>query len=296
MAYSTVIPNRRINLTLLRFPNTRALTGALIEEFIEGREFTVLVTENPLDEEEPLTFTPVECRFGEGETFKHYDLKWTDYEKISWFPVDPADALTAKLKHATQRVFVGLRAVGYGRCDFRVDSSGRVYFLELNPNCGIFYPLDEYGSADFILKNDPIGHRGFLDHIMKCALARSQKLSKKFQVGFSRHAGYVWYANQDLREGEVISNYEEGNHFVVSKTHVDTAWSAAQRDFFNKNAHQVSAQIYLMWSAPNGSSVDWSPCTHSDEHVNARYVGLKVVAARAISKGEAIVVASTARQ
>lgn len=43
--------------------------GALVEEFIAGREFTVLVAENPHDgTEQPLTvYTPVECIFSQGE-------------------------------------------------------------------------------------------------------------------------------------------------------------------------------------------------------------------------------------
>ncbi len=39
---------------------------ALIEEFIEGREFTCLIAENPDDPKKPLTFTPVEFIFPTG--------------------------------------------------------------------------------------------------------------------------------------------------------------------------------------------------------------------------------------
>ncbi len=58
--------------------------GALVEEFIEGREFTVLVSENPSDPSDPCVHMPVECVFGAGETFKHFDLKWRDYESMRW--------------------------------------------------------------------------------------------------------------------------------------------------------------------------------------------------------------------
>jgi D-alanine-D-alanine ligase len=54
---------------------------ALIEEFIEGREYTCLAAENPDDPEHPLTFQPVEFIFPEGETFKHYNMKWVDYDR-----------------------------------------------------------------------------------------------------------------------------------------------------------------------------------------------------------------------
>ncbi len=49
---------------------------------MEGREFTVLVAENPEDELNPIVFQPVECVFAEGESFKHFDLKWVDYGNI----------------------------------------------------------------------------------------------------------------------------------------------------------------------------------------------------------------------
>ena len=40
--------------------------GALVEEFIEGREFTVLVVENAEDAQRPFVLTPVQCMFPEG--------------------------------------------------------------------------------------------------------------------------------------------------------------------------------------------------------------------------------------
>jgi hypothetical protein len=51
----------------------------------------------------------------------------------------------------------------YGRIDFRMNEKNEIHFLEMNPNCGVFYKTEEtYGSADIILHNDPIGHEGFL--------------------------------------------------------------------------------------------------------------------------------------
>ena len=61
---------------------------ALLEEFIEGREFTCLIAENPDDEKNPITFKPVEFIFPKGESFKHYDMKWVEYEKMSVAPVN----------------------------------------------------------------------------------------------------------------------------------------------------------------------------------------------------------------
>src|SRR6185503_17048504 len=60
-----------------------AFGSTLIEEFIEGREFSVLVVENADDPLRPFTYRPVEFLFPRGESFKHFDLKWKDYEAMT---------------------------------------------------------------------------------------------------------------------------------------------------------------------------------------------------------------------
>ncbi len=142
---------------------------ALIEEFIEGREFTCLVAENPDDPGRVLSFQPVEFVFPEGESFKHYDMKWVDYEKMSVKVVDHS-GYDRRLRDYTIKVFQALKGNGYARCDYRLGQDGEIYMLEINPNCGIFYPPNDPGSADFSLMNDSIGHKGFMDLIIRLAL------------------------------------------------------------------------------------------------------------------------------
>lgn len=145
---------------------------ALIEEFIEGREFTCLIAENPSDIRKPLTFTPVEFIFPDGESFKHYDMKWVEYEKMSVAVVaDPR--IEKALREQTRRVFEELDGNGYARCDYRMDADGVIHMLEINPNCGIFYPPHEPGSADFSLLNDPVfNHTKFMKLIIRNAQKR----------------------------------------------------------------------------------------------------------------------------
>lgn len=57
-------------------------SGALIEEFIEGKEFSALVIENWQDKNNPFVL-PVECKFQNNESFKHFDLKWKEYDNIT---------------------------------------------------------------------------------------------------------------------------------------------------------------------------------------------------------------------
>ncbi len=153
----------------------REYGGALIEEFIEGREFTVLVAENPDDAQDPIAYNPVEFLFPPGETFKHYDMKWTDFDAMKCVRVNDV-VLAERLKEASKKMFVGLDGNGYGRCDIRVDEAGHIFMLEINPNCGVFYEPKDAGSADFVLLSDPGGHVGFINTIMRAALNRHAAL------------------------------------------------------------------------------------------------------------------------
>jgi D-alanine-D-alanine ligase len=148
--------------------------AALIEEFIEGAECTVLVAEDPDDPARPRTYTPIQYRFPDGETFKHSDMKWVDYDRMSVFPVvDPV--LDARLRDVSARFFVALHGASFGRCDLRVDRGGTPFMLEINPNCGVYYPPKDAGSADLCLAHDPEGHAGFTRRLIRAALQRQQQ-------------------------------------------------------------------------------------------------------------------------
>lgn len=145
--------------------------AALVEEFIAGTECTVLVAENPDDPATPVTYTPMQYRFPDGESFKHAELKWVDYDRMSAFPVaDPV--LDARLRDTSARFFVALKGASFGRCDLRVDRNGTLYMLEINPNCGVYYRPEDAGSADLCLARDPAGHVGFTRQLIRAALQR----------------------------------------------------------------------------------------------------------------------------
>ena len=150
--------------------------AALIEEFIDGTECTVLVAENPDDAARPRTYTPIQYRFPDGESFKHADLKWVEYSKLTAFPVDDP-ALDARLRDVSARFFVALRGASFGRCDLRVDRDGTPFMLEINPNCGVYYPMTDPGSADLCLAHDPEGHAGFTRQLIRAALQRHRMRS-----------------------------------------------------------------------------------------------------------------------
>ena len=150
---------------------------ALIEEFIEGKECTVLVAENPRNPNKPITYPPAQYNFPEGDSFKHSDLKWVDYSGLSAVIVeDPV--LSKRLQDESARFFLELKGTSFGRCDIRVAEDGTTYMLEINSNCGIYYPKEDWSSADVCLSFDPDGHEGFTRLLVKAALARHRKLHR----------------------------------------------------------------------------------------------------------------------
>jgi D-alanine-D-alanine ligase len=168
---------------------------ALIEEYIEGTERTVLVAENPVDPLRPITYTPMQYTFPEGESFKHSSMKWVDYEKLECAPVRDA-ALEARLRDVAARFFVALNGASFGRCDLRVDAHGNPYMLEINPNCGVYYPAADAGSADLCLAHDPAGHGGFTRQLVRAALHRHHRKHKPERLPLHVRAIVPW-ANPD---------------------------------------------------------------------------------------------------
>ena len=258
--------------------------AALVEEFIEGREFTVLVTEPRHGDEEAWSLQPVEFLFPAGESFKHFDLKWTDYERMETRPVRASD-LAARLRQMSALAFTALGGSGYGRCDIRMDESGELYLLEINPNCAVFYPAGQFGSADFILANDPAGHRGFLGHQIDRALARRDRQRKPAEVRFSKKRGFGMFARWALRAGEIVERYEERPQSLVSRRYAD-GWRGLRRRWFEQYAWPLTHETHGLWSA---NPEEWRPMNHSRDP-NTWLEGLDVVARRDIRVGEELTI------
>ncbi|MFW5947655.1 MAG: hypothetical protein ACOCUW_04105, partial [Gemmatimonadota bacterium] len=200
--------------------------AALIEEFIEGGEATVLVSEDP-DDDGPVAYTPIRYRFPPGESFKHYRLKWHDYHSLDAAPVDDP-ALDAALREDAVRVFTGLAGSGYGRCDFRIDRDGRPVLLEINPNCGIYYPESDPGSADLCLLHDPAGHAGFTDRIVRAAFRRHRARQRGWEVRQTAD-GFGLFATRRFEPGDIVVRYENEPHTLVTRSTVRAAWAETDR-------------------------------------------------------------------
>lgn len=152
--------------------------AARMEEFIVGKEFNVLVIENPDDFDNPIAYPPTELIFPPGEEFWHTVVKWDvslpfNFQRVT----DPQ--LIPRLQEIGIRMFKAMGISGYGRCDVRMNEQGELFILEINPNPAIMLKPEEFGPADFMILYDDEGYKGFFDRIFKTALIRQKMRAEK---------------------------------------------------------------------------------------------------------------------
>lgn len=253
----------------------------LLEEYIDGREFTVLVIGDVAGKGRGIAMTPIEYVFPPGFRYKSYALKTSELHPEANIRVRD-EALVTRLRDASERIFAGFAGVGYARMDFRMDAAGKIYFLEVNFTCSVFYPEGSEGSADHILKVDGIGQAGFLQRIMAEGIARHRRGLRAFELRGDSIAGYGIVATRPIPAGETVFRGEERALRLVTRRHVESNWIAADRELFKHYAVPVSDQIYAIWDEDPNS---WAPQNHSCE-ANTAYTGLNVLARRDIAAGE----------
>jgi len=252
----------------------------LVEEYIDGREFTVLVAAN-VDGKTCTAFQPIEFIFPKETHFKTYALKTSELHPDANIPVKEK-AIDIALREAAQKIFTAFNGVGYARMDFRMNDKNELFFLEINFTCSVFYKDGYEGSADYILKFDAIGQRGFLEHIIAEGIARYNRKLKKYAVKGNAIAGYGIYATKNLEKGDVIFKGEEKAQRIVTKKYVDANWTEKEKENFRRYAYPISKDVFILW---DNDASEWAPQNHSCE-ANTQYVGLNVVAARSIESGE----------
>lgn len=254
-------------------------TELLVEEYIDGREFTVLVAASA--DGTTRTFQPVEFIFPEGSKFKTYSMKTSELHPKANVPVTDPD-LNQRLREAGKRIFKASNSAGYGRLDFRMNAAGELFFLEINFTCSVFYSDGYEGSADYILQHDGIGQTGFLKHIIEEGIERHKHKQKKYVVKGNAINGYGIYAVKDLPKGDVIFKGEGKTQRIITQNYVKKHWSAEEQDTFSRYAYPLSSEVFILWGE---KPEDWAPHNHSCEP-NTGYEGLDCVALHAIKSGE----------
>ncbi len=253
----------------------------LVEEYIAGREFTVLVVAEPGGKSDCTVYNPLEFVFPEGKQFKTYSLKTSELHEECNIPcTEPA--LAQQLKDSASKIFKAFNGEGYARMDFRINDKNEIFFLEINFTCSVFYEKGYEGSADYVLINEPSGKQVFLDKIIKDGIYRHAAKQKKYVVKGNALSGYGIYAARDLQPGEIIFACEEKPHRLVTKKYVEQNWDEEEQESFRKYAWPVSSEVYILW---DNAPAEWAPQNHSC-CPNTEYAGLNVIATKPIQENE----------
>jgi D-alanine-D-alanine ligase len=150
--------------------------AARMEEFIVGREFNVLMIDDPDDLNRPVAYPPTELIFPPGEEFWHTVVKWDLSLPFNFERVTDPD-LAARIQEVGIRMYKAIGAVGYGRCDVRMNEQGELFVLEINPNPAIMLRPEEFGPADFMILYDSGGYKVFFNRMFKVAKLRQEMRS-----------------------------------------------------------------------------------------------------------------------
>ena len=260
---------------------TQGYDEILIEEYIDGREFTVLVAANPSSDHTCKVYQPIEYRFPAGKKFKTYALKTSELHTDVNVPVED-EQLKTQLSEAAAGIFKTFAGVGYARLDFRMNDQGHLYFLEINFTCSVFYTEGYEGSADYILNHDPAGKQGFLQQIITEGITRHTAQQKKYKVSGNAIYGYGITAVQNIQAGEIIFHLEESAQRVVTKRYVMEHWTDDQKTAFRHYAYPISDEVYILW---DHDPRNWAPQNHSCDP-NTTYDGLNLRATKHIAAGE----------
>ena len=105
---------------------------ALIEEFIEGKEFTVAVWGNDHPEALPVVQISINGNLDIGRqyyTFSHITSNTLDYI----CPAEVTKGVAKKLQDLAVRAYKAVECRDFGRVDIRMDKEGNAYVLEVNP-------------------------------------------------------------------------------------------------------------------------------------------------------------------
>ncbi|MFA4888717.1 MAG: ATP-grasp domain-containing protein [Candidatus Omnitrophota bacterium] len=140
---------------------------ALVEEFISGQEFTVAVVGNEPPEAMPVVQIKIDGRLQLNDKF--YTFARVTSDRLEYIcPAKISAELSKRISGLALKTYQAVECRDFGRVDFRVDSDGKPYVLEINP-------LPSLSTEDvfmLVAKNIGISYNEIVGKILKCALAR----------------------------------------------------------------------------------------------------------------------------
>jgi D-alanine-D-alanine ligase len=173
----SVVNNVQELLERIGLMQTEFQQPALVEEFIDGREFYVGVLGNVNVKALPVIELDFSGFPADRPRIASWEAKWGDDgdEKgaefagtKSIFPSDVPDEMVTRMQTVAVEAFHALRLRDYARIDLRVTPAGEVYIIEVNPNCY----LERSAEFSMAAQKSGIDHTALIARILELAIGR----------------------------------------------------------------------------------------------------------------------------
>ena len=159
--------------------------SVLIEEFIDGREFTVSVLGNnppkvlPIVEQNFEIFSENMPRFASYETKWFFEDNLPDATKAYHCPAPLTKNLQKKIEVISLKVFSILNCKDVIRIDYRMDKNENIFLLEVNTLPGLNPKLNEVSYLPIAARTTGFSFEGLVNTILNEAVVRYGLLPKK---------------------------------------------------------------------------------------------------------------------
>ena len=173
IAESSVVKNDEALASRIAYVHEKIGCGALVEEYIEGRELFVGVLGN----EKPVVLPPVELDFSKSTNDKlrvySFKAKFDSGYRDKWgiqsvFSKDLKKETLATIEGICTTAYQALGLRDYGRLDLMLAPDGALYVIEVNPNPNIAENEDLPNAAEQI----GLAYTDFAEKIIRLALDR----------------------------------------------------------------------------------------------------------------------------
>lgn len=176
IAKASIVHNEEKLIERVQYINQSIGVDAIVEEFIEGREFYVGVMGNykistlPIWE---LKFEKVEKP--EKELYSNrakWNNKYRDRKGIKTEHADLDPETQKKIQRICKKAYKQLNLNGYARVDLRMNSQGDIYIIEVNPNPNIAKE-DEFSMS---AAHSGLSYEDLITKLLKLAKGWSKKV------------------------------------------------------------------------------------------------------------------------
>jgi D-alanine-D-alanine ligase len=151
IAEASIVYNDEKLAERIEFMHAHVGTNLILEQYVDGRELYVGVMGNMRLQVLPVWELEMRKLRSDAPRIATRQVKWNrKFQKRRGVELGPARDLPPEverlLEKTTKRLYRLLQLSGYARVDFRLDTQGRPYFLEANPNPEIGYG-EEFAEA-----------------------------------------------------------------------------------------------------------------------------------------------------